>query len=181
MYIRRKVFSVAIDQTTGEEKLFSTTEIVSEEAYLKMFSENENVEGKKKIPLSKVDSHRGLGRSLLIGGPVGAIGAYTGKGAADKADREGKSDEDIVRAASKRGRLVGAGLGAVAGAGAAAAGAGTELLKKANPKLAKSALITAGSLGALNGAVLGGAAGHFGAKKNARERVKSRAYLEKED
>jgi len=29
MYIRRKVFSVAIDETTGEEKLFSTTEVSS--------------------------------------------------------------------------------------------------------------------------------------------------------
>lgn len=38
MYIRRKVFSVAVDQLTGEEKLFSTTEILSEEAYQKQFS-----------------------------------------------------------------------------------------------------------------------------------------------
>jgi hypothetical protein len=41
MYIRRKAFSVAIDEN-GEEKLFSTTEIMSEESYLeKLYSENE--------------------------------------------------------------------------------------------------------------------------------------------
>jgi hypothetical protein len=41
MYIRRKAFSVAYDEN-GEEKLFSTTEIMSEEAYLeKLYSENE--------------------------------------------------------------------------------------------------------------------------------------------
>lgn len=41
MYIRRKVFSTYIDEN-GEEKLFSTTEIMSEESYLeKLYSENE--------------------------------------------------------------------------------------------------------------------------------------------
>lgn len=41
MYIRRKAYSVAIDEN-GEEKLFSTTEIMSEESYLeKLYSENE--------------------------------------------------------------------------------------------------------------------------------------------
>lgn len=41
MYIRRKVYSVAVDEN-GEEKLFSTTEIMSEESYLeKLYSENE--------------------------------------------------------------------------------------------------------------------------------------------
>lgn len=34
MYIRRKVFSTYINEETGEEKLFSTTEIISEESYL---------------------------------------------------------------------------------------------------------------------------------------------------
>ena len=48
MYIRRKVFSVAIDQTTGQERLFSTTEIVSEEAYLKMFSSKDDAKGAAK-------------------------------------------------------------------------------------------------------------------------------------
>ena len=42
MYIRRKVFSIAYDEATGEEKLFSTTEIMSEESYLeKLYSESE--------------------------------------------------------------------------------------------------------------------------------------------
>ena len=38
MYIRRKVYSTAIDEN-GEEKLFSTTEIMSEESYIeKLYS-----------------------------------------------------------------------------------------------------------------------------------------------
>jgi len=42
MYIRRKVFSTYIDEETGEERLYSTTEIMSEESYLeKLYSENE--------------------------------------------------------------------------------------------------------------------------------------------
>ena len=39
MYIRRKVFSVVTDEN-GEEKLFSTTEFINEEEYLKEFSDN---------------------------------------------------------------------------------------------------------------------------------------------
>ena len=34
MYIKRKVFSVFTDEETGEERLYSTTEILSEESYL---------------------------------------------------------------------------------------------------------------------------------------------------
>ena len=34
MYIRRKVFSSVIDEETGEEKLFSTTEFINEDTYL---------------------------------------------------------------------------------------------------------------------------------------------------
>ena len=42
MYIRRKAYSVVIDEN-GEEKLFSTTEIMSEESYLeKLYSESES-------------------------------------------------------------------------------------------------------------------------------------------
>jgi hypothetical protein len=38
MYIRRKVFSSVVDEKTGEEKLFSTTEFVNEEEYQKEFA-----------------------------------------------------------------------------------------------------------------------------------------------
>ena len=34
MYIRRKVFSSIIDEETGEERLFSTTEFINEDTYL---------------------------------------------------------------------------------------------------------------------------------------------------
>ena len=63
MYIRRKVFSVAYDEATGEEKLFSTTEIMSEESYIEKLYAEAEAEDKK--------SHRG--RNIAIG--AGAAGA----------------------------------------------------------------------------------------------------------
>lgn len=39
MYIKRNVYFSAVDQETGEERLFSTTEIMTEEAYQKEFGE----------------------------------------------------------------------------------------------------------------------------------------------
>ena len=49
MYIRRKAYSVAIDEN-GEEKLFSTTEIMSEEAYVeKLYAEAEKEEKKSSV------------------------------------------------------------------------------------------------------------------------------------
>lgn len=50
MYIRRKVFSVLLDEN-GEERLFSTTEFVDEETYL-----NQKEFGEKKLSTSdKID------------------------------------------------------------------------------------------------------------------------------
>lgn len=159
MYIRRKVYSLLQDEN-GEERYFSTTDFeLTDGAKERYYSEKKKK--KNKISLDKVDSHRGLGRSLLIGGVPGALGAYTGKSAANKADKEGKSDEEIVEAASKRGRKAGAILAGAVGA----AGAAPQLIK-----------VYGGKKGAL-----GAAAGHFGAKKNAKERLKKRAYMEKEN
>jgi len=62
MYIRRKVFSIAIDEN-GEEKLFSTTELVDEDSYIeKLYSENPeqkeftSVRGAKKIAKATLDA-----------------------------------------------------------------------------------------------------------------------------
>ena len=116
MYIRRKVYSLLQDEN-GEERYFSTTDFeLTDGAKERYYSEKKKK--KNKISLDKVDSHRGLGRSLLIGGVPGALGAYA-------------------------------------------------------PQLIK---VYGGKKGAL-----GAAAGHFGAKKNAKERLKKRAYMEKEN
>lgn len=165
MYIRRKVFSLLQDEN-GEERYFSTTDITLEDAEQRIFSvkdEEEEEKPKKRSKLSNYDSHRGLGRSVILGGLGGAIGGYASKEAADKADREGKSDEEIVEAATKKGRRI----GAIAG-GATGALAGANYLA-----LGKKGIIPA--LGAtVGGTGLGALGGHLGAKKNAKERLKKR-------
>ena len=189
MYIRRKVFSVVYDETTGEEKLFSVNEITNEEAYLEQhqFSEEKKKEG-KKIALSKVDSHRGLGRSLFLGGLPGAYAAHAGKKAANKADEEGKSDSEIIDAAAKAGKKRGMKVGAALGALGIASGAATgheagKVYKRYTGKYSKEALargIGRGTRGALVAGALTTGAGYLGAKKNAKRRIEKRATLERD-
>jgi hypothetical protein len=63
MYIRRKVFSIAYDEN-GEEKLFSTTEIMSEESYLeKLYSENEEQKEFAVKPKISREHFKKLGRN----------------------------------------------------------------------------------------------------------------------
>lgn len=119
MIIRRNVYFSAIDEQTGEEKLFSTTEISGEE---REFSEK-----KKKDGLKTGDK----------------VGIWTAKHLQTKKDREamieaydgpnGKGHK-LAKQSAKYGGAVGAGIGAIAGsangvkgaaAGAAALGAGT--------------------------------------------------------
>ena len=123
MEIRRKVYSLAVDEN-GEEKLFSTRDVELVDACLfsdkdKDEDEDESEKKEDKVLLEDVDSHRGLGRSLVFGGTPGAVGGYVGKKHADKLDREGKSDEEIknetTKKAAKTGALTG-GLGAGLGA-----------------------------------------------------------------
>lgn len=57
MIIRRNVYFSAFDEQTGEERLYSTTELMDEETYLEaMFSEDEDdeegVEKRVRIPIS---------------------------------------------------------------------------------------------------------------------------------
>ena len=66
MYIRRKVFSLAVDQETGEEKLFSTTDIQSQKEFSekKKMSKEEFEKEEKDI---KDNYKKGLGHSVLAG------------------------------------------------------------------------------------------------------------------
>jgi hypothetical protein len=64
MYIRRKVFSLAVDKETGEEKLFSTTDIQSQ----KEFSE-------KKAQKDKDTKAEKAAKATTIGGATVGLGA----------------------------------------------------------------------------------------------------------
>jgi hypothetical protein len=64
MYIRRKVFSLAVDQETGEEKLFSTTDYQSQ----KEFSE-------KKAQKDKDTKAEKAAKATTIGGATVGLGA----------------------------------------------------------------------------------------------------------
>ena len=108
------------------------------------------------------NSHRGLGRSLIIGGTLpGAIGAYTTKSDTEADYKKGYSEEDIIRRAgergAKRGAIVGGALG-LAGSAASAHILGPKALAMA-------------PLSAAGGAALGALGSHLGAKKNAKVRL----------
>ena len=88
MYIRRKVFSVGIDEY-GEERLFSVNEVISEESYQRLFAEAEAEKGadqeeakeeykdKDKKTKEKIKSGKllvGAGTGLGLAGSATAIG-----------------------------------------------------------------------------------------------------------
>ena len=145
----------------NEEKSFcvNETELCYEE---REFSKEENDED--KVYLEDVNSNRGLGRSVILGGMPGAIGGYAGKKYAEKLDREGKSDKEIMRESTKRARHVGAGI---AGVSSLAVGLGSKAGAKAVPHAVASA-------------AMGGVAAHLGAKKNAKTRMERRAKAERD-
>lgn len=122
------------------------------------YSEEEN---SNKTSLSKVKSHRGLGRSLLIGNG-GFVGGYASKKAANRADAMGKSDYEIEQAAKKTGTRVGAAAGAALGVAGALMGKKTRNVKGVL------------SLG-IGGSLASGVSGRLGAKKNVRTRLRDRA------
>lgn len=175
MYIRRKVFSLLQDET-GEERYFSTTEF---EINQREFAEKEDKKPKKKRrPLEDVKSHRGLGRSLIVGLPSGfggAVGAFLGKKKADKLDAEGKSDKEILKGATKHAAAAGAGIGAgLVGANIV----GSSIMA---PKGMKKAAIV-GSLAPLAAATgFGALGGYLGAKKNTKTRLEKRKYRKIDD
>lgn len=142
---------------------------------IRFYSDGEKKE--KRIKLSDIKSHRGLGRSLLLGSLQGAVGGYAGKNEAEKADEEGASDSEIIRRAGKKGLKVGA-----------ATGAGIGALSYLPCVVATSSHIggakgIAAGLGTLAGGTMFGAGagalgGHLGAKKNARARTDRRRLME---
>ena len=180
MYIRRKVFSLLQDET-GEEKYFSTTDITMEDVEQRIFSvkeeddEEKKDKKKKKVYLEDVNSHRGLGRSIILGaGPGGAIGGYVGKKAADKADKEGKSDREIKEIAGKSG----AKYGAAAGAGIGLANAARRAAFAGKGNVGRALLYGTGAAAVLGG--LGALGGYAGARKNTKKRLEKRAAKERE-
>ena len=142
---------------------------------IRFYSDGEKKE--KRIKLSDIESHRGLGRSLLLGGFQGALGGYAGKNEAEKADEEGASDSEIIRRASKKGLKVGAATGAAIGAlsylpyaaSASSRAGGAKGIAAGIGTLAGGTMIGSGS-GALGG--------HLGAKKNAITRTEKRRLME---
>lgn len=127
----------------------------------KKFSEQERQkEFAKKKSLRDVESNKGLKRAILTSGITGGgslVGGYLGKEAANQADDEGKTDEQIIRAAKDKGLKTGALTGAAVG--------------------------TLGALhstkGAAGGIVLGGALGALGGRNaagvNTKDRLRKRA------
>lgn len=100
----QKIFSDYYD----DERLYSV--LMSEEE-LALFAD-----------LSDYESHRGLGRSAILGLGGGAVGGYAGKKEAERLAREGEDDRQIVIKARNKAGRVGAAAGA---AGWGAVGAGT--------------------------------------------------------
>lgn len=141
---------------------------------IRFYSDGEKKE--KRIKLSDIQSHRGLGRSLFLGGLHGAVGGLAGKNEADVADEEGASDAEIIRRASKKGAKVG---GAV-GAGTGAAFSIPHIIAAGSHGGVKGAALGVGSAAGLTavGAAQGALGGYLGANKNARKRTEKRRVLE---
>lgn len=139
--------------------------------------------------------HRGMGRAAISAGLLGNIGwesghnqainsgiaaasalagGYAGKKKAEKLDREGKSDEEILKGASRHGALVGgasgAGLGTIVGA----------INSHRGGKNWKQVLGDAAFTGGIKGAS-GAVGGYLGARKNTKVRLQDREKKDLED
>ena len=162
MYIRRKVFSSIVDEKTGEERLFSTTEFINEEEYQKEFAKkhkgsgrnkrisNEDIEILKSYKEFKDNPHdaeemreyytngrrtvRGLAKDTAqVGLGGGIIGAAYG---VNKAIKKNLETGASLKKAGKYG-LIGAGLGAGLGLGVSLGGQAYVKKKlKENPNFA---------------------------------------------
>lgn len=163
MYIRRKVFSL-LQNEAGEVKTFSTTDYeLNENNEVRMFSSNEK-KNSHKVALEDVNSHRGLGRAILLS-PIdaggGLVGGYAAKDEADKADQEGADDKEIIRRVGKKGKKYGAIAGGTIGA--------LRTSKAGLPGMA---------IGGAIGAGLGALGGRNAARVNTKARLKKRARME---
>lgn len=147
---------------------------------IRFYSDGESK--KKRIKLSEINSHRGLGRSMLLGGGImpGAIAGYVGKKAAEEADEQGLSDYEIKKAAStkgaKAGAMLGGGLGLASGLSSAALS--QRIAKQLGVKGGTAAALASAAGAGLSGAAVGALGGYLGAEKNTRTRLKKRRDLE---
>lgn len=110
----QKIYSDYYD----DERLYSI--LMSEDELTYLFSEEKK---KKKPSLSRINSHRGLGRAILTSVPTGSgslIGGYVAKNKADELDAKGLSDDEILIGAKSHGGKIGALTGAITGIGSAA-------------------------------------------------------------
>lgn len=141
---------------------------------IRFYSDGEKME--KRIKLSDIKSHRGLGRSLVFGGLHGALGGLAGNKEADIADEEGASDAEIIRRASKKGAKTGGAIGAGLGA---VTSIPSVIALGANGGVKGTALGVGSALGAAAvGGATGAIGGYLGAGKNARKRTEKRRLLE---
>ena len=149
----------------------------------KEFAENEE----HKVKLSKIESHRGLYRSNLVGGLPGLVGGYKGKKYADELDEQGLSDKEILEGSKKKatqvGGRVGAALGGVTGAGygtAAGVGLGRRIGGKKGAALGAALGAGIAGVSAATGAGMGALGARLGASKNTKTRLKKRKELEED-
>ena len=155
MYIRRKVFSVALDES-GEERYFSTNEIINEEDYLNevMYSEEPSNE-----ELVKDLNNRKYKRNNTIG--YGAAGAGLGLSVGTAVALRGKNQKKITEAFTKE---------------LMSANPGRQKLSKLANKAGKNA-----GKGALKGAAVGTAAlgtlGYLRGRYKANKREDRRAAV----
>lgn len=162
MYIRRKVFSTYVDEVSGEEKMFSTTEYIDEESYVEsLYSEAEEKEFAEK----EKSTHK-----KIRGGSNARI--WMDKKLQTKKDREAmieaydqegdRNSHKLGKQVAKKTAILGGALGGAAaysalkkgekkaGRGAAEAlkamGANNKVVKAAlkNPKTATAALVAGG-------------------------------------
>ena len=191
MLIKRNVYFSAIDED-GEERLYSTTEVMDEQDYIeRLYAEkDEEDEDSKHSHLSKYQSGRGLGRSYLLGGAAGLGGTAAGNVAATIADKKGKTDKETSNIAKATGAAVGGGLGIIAARKALKANrlAVDKAFLQAGDSISKKMLAGArlglskhkkGIIGA--SAALAALGGYAGAAKNTRSRMDKRLRREAEE
>lgn len=133
--------------------------------------EEEREYSKKRKSLEEVDSDKGMKRAFLlsgIDGGGGLVGGYVSKKAAEKADKEGKSDKVILKRAKESGIKAGAATGAITGVAAGLASA--TLGKKYGIPTSKWNAIKGG----FGGATIGALGGRNAASVNTKDRLRKR-------
>ena len=134
MYIRRKVFSVAVDEN-GEERYFSTNEIIDEENYLDevMYSDKKNNKNNNEPRKLSKEERRLLADYLKAGKRKRKDNELTYRGdiETDRKEKRKLRNKSALRDAKHeglKGAVGGAALGAAAAAGSRLVGV------KLNPK-----------------------------------------------